>query len=111
MAPHVQSMDQDGERVYQIESIQIGGETKTERQRGDRVDGYEARKSLNEWFNNNIVRIKLLKAPRKEYKLLVVKRGKRKRYKSMIRRKRKERLGRNQDRDDKDDDRKYKKRK
>eukprot|EP00957_Ditylum_brightwellii_P177895 13550047-Ditylum_brightwellii.AAC.1 len=78
----------------------------------DSEDGYAARKSLNKRFNNDAVRIKLAEAPRKESNLLVKKRGKRKRYRSMIRRKKKERSGQDWDGDDEDeDDREYKRRK
>eukprot|EP00957_Ditylum_brightwellii_P122727 9359428-Ditylum_brightwellii.AAC.1 len=62
-----------------------------ERQHNDNNDGYATRKSLNEWFNNDVDRTKLAEAPRKGYKVLVGKRGKRKRCKFIIRRKRKER--------------------
>eukprot|EP00957_Ditylum_brightwellii_P130018 9916376-Ditylum_brightwellii.AAC.1 len=82
-----------------------------ERQHNDNEDGYAARKSSNDWFNNDVIRTKLVEAPRKEYKLLVGKRGKRKRCRSMIRRKRKERSGRDWHGDDEDDDREYKRRK
>eukprot|EP00957_Ditylum_brightwellii_P129294 9862902-Ditylum_brightwellii.AAC.1 len=78
-----------------------------ERQHDDSEDGYAARKSLHGWFNNNVVRIKLAEVPRKEYKLLVAKGEKRKRCRSTIRRKRKERSGQDWD---KDDDREYKRR-
>eukprot|EP00957_Ditylum_brightwellii_P089528 6817616-Ditylum_brightwellii.AAC.1 len=74
-------------------------------------DEYAVRKSLNEWFNNDITRTKLAKASRKEYKLLVRKGGKRKRYRSTIRRKRKGRYGQDWDGDDDDDNRNYKERK
>eukprot|EP00957_Ditylum_brightwellii_P064739 4913087-Ditylum_brightwellii.AAC.1 len=50
-----------------------------ERQHEDIEDGYTARKSSNEWFNKDINRTKFAEAPRKEYQLLVGKRGKRKR--------------------------------
>eukprot|EP00957_Ditylum_brightwellii_P065732 4986379-Ditylum_brightwellii.AAC.1 len=82
-----------------------------ERQHDDNEDGYAARKALNEWFNNDVVRIKLAEAPRKEYKLLVAKRRKRERYRSTVRRKRKERSGQDWDGDGDDDDREYKMRK
>ena len=45
-----------------------------EMQHEDDGDEYAARKSLNEWFNNDVVRFKLTEVPRKEYKLLVKKR-------------------------------------
>eukprot|EP00957_Ditylum_brightwellii_P064858 4920268-Ditylum_brightwellii.AAC.1 len=64
-----------------------------ERQHDDNEDEYAAKKSLNERFNNDVVRINLAEAPRKQYKLLVAKRRKMKRCRSMIRRRRKERLG------------------
>eukprot|EP00957_Ditylum_brightwellii_P018792 1412537-Ditylum_brightwellii.AAC.1 len=82
-----------------------------EGQHDDSKDGYAARKLLNEWFNNDVVRFKLAEAPRKEYKLLVEKRGKRKRCMSTIRRKRKESSGQDWHGDDEDDDREYKRRK
>eukprot|EP00957_Ditylum_brightwellii_P055081 4174831-Ditylum_brightwellii.AAC.1 len=79
-----------------------------EKQHTDNEDGYAARNSLNKWFNNDVVRIKLVEAPGKEYKWLVGKRGKRKRCRSMIKRKRKERSRQEWDGDDEDDDREYK---
>eukprot|EP00957_Ditylum_brightwellii_P099165 7553032-Ditylum_brightwellii.AAC.1 len=57
-----------------------------ERQHHDNKDRYAVRKSLNEWYNNDVVRIKLAEIPRKEYKLLVAKRRRRKKCRSMIRR-------------------------
>eukprot|EP00957_Ditylum_brightwellii_P169694 12915945-Ditylum_brightwellii.AAC.1 len=80
-----------------------------ERHHDDDKDKYAARKSLNEWFNNGVVRIKLTEAPRKEYKVLVGKKGKKKRCRFTIRRKRKERP--QQDWDGGNDDREYKRRK
>ena len=47
----------------------------SERQHKDNDDGYTARKPLNEWFNKDVTRTKLAEAPRKEYQLLVRKRG------------------------------------
>eukprot|EP00957_Ditylum_brightwellii_P084548 6429293-Ditylum_brightwellii.AAC.1 len=91
-------MDLEVEGSHQIE----------ERHHNDKKDRYVARKSSNEWSNNDAVRIKVAEASRKQYKLLVVERRKRKRCRSSIRRKRKERLGQDWDGDDDDDDRKYK---
>eukprot|EP00957_Ditylum_brightwellii_P097951 7460697-Ditylum_brightwellii.AAC.1 len=47
IAHDVQSMDQDGERVYQVESMQEMT-YHLEGQHDDSEDGYAARKSLNE---------------------------------------------------------------
>eukprot|EP00957_Ditylum_brightwellii_P051221 3883195-Ditylum_brightwellii.AAC.1 len=63
-------------------------------QHKDNEDEYAARKSVNEWFKNDITRTILAKASRKEYKLLAGKGGKKKRYRSVIRRKRKGKFGR-----------------